>query len=547
MPLEPVIQITGMTQLTDDGTAKLDLVTDGKRLYFSEELGGEDVLTTMPATGGPIRRIPLPLPNPFPEGISPDGKLLLVLSAVGIEEQHPLWIVPTAGEAPYRVGDFKCRSAAWSPNGEWIAFGSGNAIYLTSRNGDHTHLLSRLTGIPTTLQWSADGRHLLFFLLTLPASTTSLWKLDLDTNFNAERAAPVHVAGERFSQEGLLTGGTSGYFFVASNPATDHLLYLHHSPWWNAGVLETSVLSTQFQLIEGLAADTTARRLFVLTGARQQGELVRYDLNTHSFTMMLPGASATFVDLTRNKDLAAYVNSQNNTLWVSRTNGSDARQLSPAGMEVELPRWSPDSKWIAFMGKRSDRPWRIFIMQATGGVPKEASKGDDNQGAPTWSPDGKFLVYGNVVCEEEHTCAIHRIDLASGSIATLPKSQGLTTARWSPDGRHVAALNTVQHELDVFDLGSQKWHMLVEGINGNDVSWSSDSRWVYTKSSMNGSAEILRVVVDGDTVQTVLNLDSFSKSPGQLDTWFSLTPDNALLLNRSLNTSEIYALSYRER
>jgi Tol biopolymer transport system component len=105
----------------------------------------------------------------------------------------------------------------------------------------------------------------------------------------------------------------------------------------------------------------------------------------------------------------------------------------------------------------------------------------------------------------------------------------------------------VQHELDVFDLGSQKWHMLVEGINGNDVSWSSDSRWVYTKSSMNGSAEILRVVVDGDTVQTVLNLDSFSKSPGQLDTWFSLTPDNALLLNRSLNTSEIYALSYRER
>jgi len=41
-----------------------------------------------------------------------------------------------------------------------------------------------------------------------------------------------------------------------------------------------------------------------------------------------------------------------------------------------------------------------------------------------------------------------------------------------------------------------------------------------------------------------LKLDSFSKAAGQLDTWFSLTPDNALILNRWLNTSEIYALNY---
>jgi hypothetical protein len=54
------------------------------------------------------------------------------------------------------------------------------------------------------------------------------------------------------------------------------------------------------------------------------------------------------------------------------------------------------------------------------------------------------------------------------------------------------------------------------------------------------------VAVGGGAVETVLNLDSFSKSVGQLDTWFSLTPDNALLLNRWLNTSEIYALNYKE-
>jgi len=62
--------------------------------------------------------------------------------------------------------------------------------------------------------------------------------------------------------------------------------------------------------------------------------------------------------------------------------------------------------------------------------------------------------------------------------------------------------------------------------------------------SMSGETEILRVAVGGGSVQIVLKLDSFSKAAGQLDTWFSLTPDNALILNRWLNTSEIYALNY---
>ena len=124
-------------------------------------------------------------------------------------------------------------------------------------------------------------------------------------------------------------------------------------------------------------------------------------------------------------------------------------------------------------------------------------KGDDNQGAPTWSPDGKSLVYGNVLCQEERTCAIHKIDLASGEVSTLPGSLGLGTARWSRDGRHIAALNPAQHELMVFDLNSQRWRKLAGGINGNHVSWSSDSRYVYTKSSMSGSTKILRVPVGG--------------------------------------------------
>jgi len=544
--VQPAIQITGITQLTDDGTAKRKLVTDGKQLYFSEEVGGKDILTTLAVSGGPIRRMPLPLLNPYPEDIGKDGKFLLVLADEAPEDEHPLWVVPTSGESPYQVAGIKCRVAAWSPNGQWIVYGSGRAVYIVSPDGTHSRQLSGLNGIPQTLQWSADGNHLLVFLQNLPIGTTSLWQLDLDRNFRVQGVAPVHTVGEKCCRMELLTREANAFIAVTNDSKSDHLIYLRPASWLRSNLFGASELNTSLGAIDGLASDSDAQKLFVISGVRQLGELVRYDPEAESFTMMLSGTSATYVDLTKKKDWAAYVRPPG-SLWVSRLDGSDARQLSPQGMEVQLPRWSPDGKWIAFMGKQPDQPYRIFVIPAIGGVPKEASQGDDNQGAPTWSPDGKFLAYGNVLCLEEHNCAIHTINLASGNITALPDSQGLATARWSPDGRHIAALNTARRELDIFDLDHQHWRKLAAGINGNDVAWSSDSRYVYTKSSLNGPTEILRVTVGGGAVQTILNLDSFSKSPGQLDTWFSLTPDNALILNRWLNTSEIYELNYKRR
>jgi len=67
------------------------------------------------------------------------------------------------------------------------------------------------------------------------------------------------------------------------------------------------------------------------------------------------------------------------------------------------------------------------------------------------------LAYGNVECQKTATCAIHMIDLMTGRESTVQDSEGLDTARWSPNGRFIAALRPAKQEVLVFDVGARKW------------------------------------------------------------------------------------------
>ncbi len=543
---QPVIQVTGVAQLTSDGIAKRNLVTDGKQLYFTEDVGGEEVLATMATSGGPIRQIALPFANPEAQDLSPDGKLILVLSRQGHEEEFPLWIVPTAGGSPFQISGINAQAAAWSPNGTWIAYGAGSNVYLITPDGRQPHELSHLSVVPRALRWSADSKHLLVLVRKSPVGTISLWQLEVndDSNAGAGTASPRLLVDDCCREEYLARDGDAYLSVTNEAEGGQHLLYLHPRSWWEKHSLQVIDIATQLKRIQGIAVDSASRRIFVLSHSQVQAELVRYDRVSRNFTMLIPGIAATFVDYAKRTGWITYVRPSDSTLWLSRVDGSEAKQLSPTGMPVELPRWSPDGKRIAFMGKQGDRPWRILIVPLTGGVPREASRGDDNQGAPTWSPDARSLVYGNVHCQEEQTCAIHKIDVETGRVTAIPDSGGLATARWSPDGRYIAALHPVRRELYIFDLGDQKWRRLAQGIDGNDLNWSSDSRCLYASTSMTGHAQILRIPIEGRGGQVILNVDSLSKSVGHLGPWFSLAPDDSIILNRWLDGSEIYELNY---
>lgn len=551
------VQFTEVAQLTNDSEEKEGLVTDGETLFFGEHKGSRIVLASIPTKGGPIREIPTPFIQAIPADVSSDGKRLLVLAWEGIEMERALWIVPVAGGEPSRVGQIRCHSAAWSPDGRRIAFAAQNTIYMTADDGASIQQVQSFDAIPEHILWSPNGKSLRFVQRSRKNETSSYWELTFSDRAKSQVSSLVPL---KDALPGCwttsLTLDARGRSFVGGGKCGQEKIYFlekRQDPWNSDFDLEE--MNSRVDSMSDLTLDKKSNKLYALGNyagpengvVTSRLDVLKFDVHSSEFSLFLPGISANEVNFSRDGRSIAYIREPDQTLWVSRPDGSGARQIETQASHLELPRWSPDGRWLAFMGQRPGKPWRIFVVSSSGGRPREASVGTDNQGAPTWSPDGRWLAYGNVECQEEGTCAIHKIEVATGREMTVPGSDGLGTARWSPDGRHIAALNPVGHEVHVFDVATQQWRKLIDNVNGNDLSWSADSRYLYASRPAGDQPEILRISLKDSKVETSVDLRSFVALSGQIGKWFAVAPDGSVLISREMAGKEIYSLGYTEK
>ena len=81
-------------------------------------------------------------------------------------------------------------------------------------------------------------------------------------------------------------------------------------------------------------------------------------------------------------------------LWRVRTDGTGTAQLT-SGKEGETqPRWSPDGKWIAFVGKRDGAETaQIQLLPMEGGEARPLTTHATAASSPAWSPDGRSLYF----------------------------------------------------------------------------------------------------------------------------------------------------------
>jgi len=517
------------------------LLTDGVNLYFQEKeptslktmrvglAGGE--ASDLKIRAGDIGSL---------RDISQDGSGLLLSVYDREVHRYDAWIQPLP-DGPPRLIVKDARWAVLSPDGRRVLFVRNNDRDLYQVNVDGTQV-KRLATFPdfTGFAISPDGQRVRALVATNGPRGT-IWEAGAD-GANPHRIFPQH-------KESLGQGNWSpdGKYFFFGSWDGDRL-----NLW--AASEQTSWLRRKPQLRQltlgplEYATPTVSRdgQHLYAVGREAHGQLSVYDRNSGQFVPYLNGISACFVDFSRDNQWVAYVSYPEGTLWRSRIDGSERRQLTMPPLAPVNPRWSPDGKLIAFMelsgGDRRSMPGklRVYIVSAEGGGPLLLVGDNDGGGNdPTWSPDGTMIAYGaGGIAPGDRSREIVLLDLARQKSAKIPGSEGMWSARWSPNGKYLVALKgALPRKLYLFGFDSQKWKEL-SPLNFNWPSWSRDSKSVVALQD----GVVVRIGIPGGEVETIGPLPDLVRAFWTEGTgWLGITPDGRPLTTLDKGIEEIYA------
>jgi serine/threonine-protein kinase len=217
------------------------------------------------------------------------------------------------------------------------------------------------------------------------------------------------------------------------------------------------------------------------------------------------------------------------------------------GLEIS-PALSPDGKYVAYAAG-NPATTRIFVRQVTGGRPIPLTSGqDETQSEPTWSPDGARVLYRTrtgifsapATGGTPHTEFLSRHGSEIGSAAWAPdgvriaftmgdslfittpgtaptilaRLSGPDECRWSPRATFVACTlgnpgattagvtfgNISSSRIVVIRVADGTTHIVSDTLTSNSSpAWSSDERWVYYVSTVNGARDVyaIRLATDG--------------------------------------------------
>jgi len=550
-PLPPP-KVLYTTQITHDGFDKVNMLTDGSRLYIAESTGSRQFLVQVSVAGGETSIFPTPFSNIAISDISPDQSQMLVAEAVGTDNESQVWMLPLPAGAPRRLGDIVAHWdlwspgwALWSPDGRQLVFAKGSEIYTAKADGADPRKLVALPGSASEMHFSPNGTRLRFTLKNLQSDARSIWEVGSD----GSGLHPVFPGWDaRFSNlAGTWSPDGRYYFFTSCDDPNGCSVWARREPQGffhrraTPAVQLTAGPTPVF--FNGVSRD--GRRLFVSEWS-SRSELLRYDAKSRQFLPFLSGIGADEVDFSRDGRWVTYVTSRDHTLCRSRLDGSERVQLTSAPVSAFLPRWSPDGRQIAFVDRHADPFWKILVIPAEGGTPKEILSENQNQLHPSWSPDGKELAFGRVPWLRSSTekIAIQILDLDSKQVSTIPGSENLFSPRWSPDGRRLAAVTLDNKKLLLFDFATKKWtDWIAEPGAVAYPTWSADGNYLYYDNIQSKRPSYRRVRVGQTRSELLVELTDLQRGiPSLLGPWSGMAPDGSPLFDHDLSTGEVYSL-----
>ena len=385
-PEIPPPHVTGVVQLTHDETMKAyfsragsvspgqRLLTDGPRLYYEVPGPSDPKLMQVSTAGGPSEEVPIPLKEHATVDLRPATSELLTLGDPLNQRQDAgaVWHMTLPAGELRRIGSFLASDAGWSPDGASIDWAAGPQISQTQVDGGDTKRILTVKGTSpgnisiSDFRVSPDRTRIRLTVVAPGSYTGAIWEARSDGG----DLRPMFSARDGMGSTccGVWTADGKYYVFQSYRGKDWNVWAIRERQhWWEKTdgkpvQLIVGPMSSQLPM-----PSVDGKRIFFV-GTVHRGELVRYNVQRQDLASILPGISADAAVYNQDESRVAYVTVPDGTLWQSKADGGDRHQLTFAPMEVALPRWSPDGKRIAFMGREPGKPWKIYLMPVGGTI-----------------------------------------------------------------------------------------------------------------------------------------------------------------------------------
>jgi Tol biopolymer transport system component len=386
---------------------------DGTRIYFHSLARDREGLWSISPAGGQAELV---VEGATRAAISPDGgTLAMLLDESGEGARLSLWFSSPSGaerrqytRPPFDEAFF-AGLLRFSPDGSNLLLWLRGGFQLIDRKqevgfwmiplpvGEPRRVLPSLAGgrRHPEFAWLPNSQHIVVIRDDGPTPGWHLWLADVD----ADAARPLTITN---SNEGSPAVSADGRRVAFTSEATDFDLALVPL---DGGPLRPFLSSTRNEQ-EPAWSPTGAQYAFATdrTGSQQiwlrsqQGDWERPLVTDADFggsrTMMFSGLA--FSPDGRRLAYSRSVPEEGGRIWISTlAGGSPVRLLDLAAGWADVPTWSPDGNWLAFV--TGVTPTQLSLAKTrvgAGSAPPVVLKGGIlSEAKPEWSPDGAWILY----------------------------------------------------------------------------------------------------------------------------------------------------------